>query len=149
MKKNLAVSVIGALCIALLLVSVASAASKSYYGTTVYYYNGINDFGASWNANYRASTSPATYMDTLGLNVWTAYVSCNGTVQYNTYVQYQVQNQPWLYSHNVTSIANGMAMSKVSCPSQQTRKLNNRTQHYWQDNGHPGAGDTLFTSISG
>lgn len=150
MKKRFVSSIISALVVAALTFSIAFAKSKSYYGlTTVYFNNGIvNQTSTSWNANYSDYTSPSRSMDIFGVNVWTAYVSCGSTIQFSTYVQYQVQNQPWLYHYNVTTSGDGMAMAKVSCPS-GTRYLNNRIQHYWQDSGKPGDGGTINQAKAG
>lgn len=150
MDRKLMLSLLLAVMASALVTTLVFAASKNYYSlTTVYYNNGITDQGSTaWNANYNDYTSPSRSMDIFGLNVWTTYVSCNTTIQYSTYVQYQVQNQPWLYQYNVTSIADGMAQVKVTCPSGQTRYLNNRIQHYWQDSAKPGDGGTINQSVA-
>lgn len=145
MNKKFICALTAALLVLALIATTALAASKNYYSlTTVYYNNGITDQGSCcWNANYSDYTSPSRSMDIFGLDVWTTYVSCNYAIQYDTYIRYEIQNNPWMYQYNVTSIANGMAQIKVTCPPGQTRRLHNYIQHYWQDSGYPGDGGTI------
>jgi hypothetical protein len=130
-------------------VTIALAASKGYHGiTTVTYNNRIVDGGSCcWNGGYTDTTNPGNSMDIFGLNVWTTYVSCNNAIQYNTWISYTVGSNPWLYQYGVTRISDGMAQSKVTCPSGQTRRLVNYIQHYWQDSGYAGDGGTINLSV--
>ncbi len=118
--------------------------SKNYYLlTTVYYNNEILDGGSSgWNARYSDTTNPSRSMDQFHVTVWTVYISCNFSGVTSTYTQYQNIN-----SYNVTYLWNAMAKSKVNCPPAQTRRLHNYVQHWWQDNGNPGAGGTLNQAV--
>jgi hypothetical protein len=143
--KQLIVGLTAVTLISLLFATTVYAASKNYYGlTTVYYNNYITDQGGwNWNGSYSDYTNPSRSMDQFGLNVWTTYCSCNYTIQWNTYIRYEVQNNPWMMQYNKTSIADGMAQLKASCPSGQTLRGHNYIQHWWQDSGKPGNGGTI------
>lgn len=144
-KQVFATSLIACILIALLVMTTVYAASKNYYGlTTVYYTNNVTDQGGwNWNASYSDYTSPSRSMDQFGVNVWTTYCTCNDTIQWETYIRYEVQNNPWMMQYNKTSISDGMAKSKVRCTSGQTLRGHNYIQHWWQDSGYPGDGGTI------
>lgn len=147
-KKIMYVMVIAVL-LTTLSATIAFAASKNYYGLTTVTYNNriVNQGSCCWNGGYTDSTSPSRSMDIFGLNVWTTYISCNNNIQYDTWISYTVQNNPWMYQYNVTTISDGMARSKITCPPNQTRRLHNYIQHYWQDSGKPGDGGTINQSV--
>jgi hypothetical protein len=132
------------LIIMLLVTTTVYAASQNYHGlTTVYYTNKVTDQGAViWNGSYKDYTSPSRSMDQFGLNVWTTYCSCNGIIKWDTYVRYEVQNNPWMMQYNKTAIADGMAKTKAYCPG-QTLRGHNYIKHWWQDSGYDGAGGTI------
>lgn len=160
MKKRLIVALTFVLIITLLVVLPVSAGSVYGSGsyprptstpyTTVSYSNQINDQSSThWNGGYYDYTNPSTSMDLFGLNVWTTYVQCGSTIQYSTYVRYEVQNNSWMYRYNETSIGDGMAQVKVDCQG-QTRTLHDYIQHYWQDGqGNSGDGGSLDYSQIG
>ena len=123
------------------------AASSNYYGlTTINYNNRITDFGASgWNPGYRAYTSPSRSMDQFGLTFWSAYCSCDYTIDYNSYTSYD-SSVSWMMRYNVTSIADGMAKSKSYCGAQTLRGHDN-VQYLWQDSGYASDVGLLYTNM--
>jgi hypothetical protein len=142
-KKLIYVSVLIVLAV-IFSATTAFAATKSYNGvTTVTYNNRIVDQGACcWNGGFSDSTSPSRSMDQFGATVLTTYQTCNGNIDYSTW--YSVNNV--IYT-NVSSVGDGMARSKTSCPNGQARALVDYVQHWWQDAPYGGDGAPLTKSL--
>lgn len=145
MNKKLTYALVLSVIILTLTVTIAFAATKSYYGvTTVTYNNRITDQGACcWNGGFNNSTSPSRSMDQFGATVLTTYQTCNGNIDYSTWIS--ANNVIWT---NVPSAADGMARAKTPCPAGQTRRLVDYVQHWWQDYPYNGDGGTLTTSLA-
>lgn len=143
-NRKLAIAVSLSILMSLLLIVTAYAASKNYYGlTTIYYNNYIADQGGwNWNGSFSDYTSPSRSMDQFGLNFWSTYCSCNNSIQWDSYIGYSIENNPWMMQYNKSSISDGMAQVKVDCEG-QTLRGHNYIQHWWQDSGYSGDGGTI------
>ena len=120
------------------------AASKNYHGlTTVYYTNSIVESGPYWSPKHNDWTSPSRSMDQFGKNVWTVYCTCDGVIMWPTYFSYQIQNNPWMMAYNVTSVFDTMANNKADCGIGAVLRGRNYIQHWWQDSGYAGDGETI------
>lgn len=64
------------------------------------------------------------------------------TIVWESYVGYSVEDNPWLMQYNVSSIWDILFKTKVDCEGLVLRG-HNYIQHWWQDSGYPGDGETI------
>lgn len=147
-KNHLVISLMVGILISFLFATTVYALTTNYYGlTTINYTNRTTDQGGwNWNGGYIDWTNPSWSMDQFGLTFWSTWCSCNNVRVDASYIGYSNPPNTWMMQYNKTSIADGMAQTKVQCPPNQTLRGHVYIQHWWQDSGRPGDGRTLNTS---